>query len=77
MCGGEFLPLHKLRSGKRWPARAQQSSELRTIRATVGALPAKENAAVRIGIIFDPLDSASASDKLLYGFLHLLGFVAK
>jgi hypothetical protein len=71
-----FLLTFKIRSGKRWP-RAQQSSDVRTKRTTVGALPAKEDTAVRIGIIFDPLNPAAASDKLLYGFLHLLGVVAK
>jgi hypothetical protein len=71
-----FLLTFKIRSGKRWP-RAKQPSDIRTRRTTIGALPAKEDTAVRIGIIFDPLDPAAASDKLLYGFLHLLGFVAK
>jgi hypothetical protein len=38
-------------------------------------LTAPENAAVRIRMIFDPLDPAAASKKLLHGFFPLLGFI--
>jgi hypothetical protein len=38
-------------------------------------LAAKEHAAVGIGMIFDPLDPAAASEKLLHGFFRLLGFI--
>jgi hypothetical protein len=44
-------------------------------RTAVEVLAAKENAAAGIGMIFDPLDPAAASEKLLHGFFRLLGFI--